>query len=70
MSIQSIIISKDFYTLPEALYIMNNLFKIKYLKVHETSKKYRFRIREPDPNKRYWTEDDNIFGGIKYVIFV
>lgn len=69
MSIQSVIIPKDIYNIQEAIYIIKQILNLNFLKIHETSKKYRFRIKEPNPNKRYWTEYDDVLG-IRYVIFI
>ena len=70
MPLQSVIISKEDYTLDEAMYIIQEILKLNPLKLHITERTYRFRIREPNKSKRYWVEEDNNMGGVKYVMYI
>lgn len=69
MSIQSILLDKSIFSLKQAnKWITDHGYKLEFngKKVHETSKKYRYRQREPLKNIRYRIK--KISSGVQFIM--
>jgi len=67
-NIQSIIFNKKYYYPNDTKEVLNNL-KIKPIKdIHETKNYYRYRINNPNKDKKYRTYDTGY--GIKIVYYI